>query len=305
MGHNNEHSHQHHHISGKNIGIAVFLNIFITIAQLIGGIISGSVALITDALHNFSDVVSLLLSFYTNRLAKKDRTNNFTYGYKRAEILSAFINSITLIAIAIFLIIEAIKRFFNPEPILSDLVIYFALGSIIINVLSVLILHKEAKENINIKSAYLHLLTDVMTSIAVMFGGIIMKYTNIFWIDSLLSIIIAFYLIFSSYKLLLTSIKILMQATPENVDIIDIRDQILCLKKVDDLKNIHLWQLDDKESFFEANIFIKNDILLSDFEKIMIEIKKILENNNIKNYNIQPNIAVLNPQPSACNAMIP
>ncbi|NPA45273.1 MAG: cation transporter, partial [Chlorobi bacterium] len=112
--HNHGHHHHHHHhheVSGKNIGITILLNVVITVSQIIGGILSGSIALLTDALHNFSDVISLLLSWFTNRLAKRKSTEKQTYGFKRAEILSAFINSATLIAIAIFLIVEAIKRF--------------------------------------------------------------------------------------------------------------------------------------------------------------------------------------------------
>jgi len=298
MGHNHHHKHtQHtHEISGKNIGIAVFLNILITISQLVGGIISGSVALLSDALHNFSDVISLLLSFFTNRLAKKKSTIKQTYGFKRAEILSAFINSVTLIAIAIYLIVEAVERFLNPEPVKSDLVIYFALGSIIVNFISVLLLHKDAKESMNMKSAYLHLLTDVMTSVAVMIGGILMKYYDIYRIDSILSIAIAFYLIFSSYKLLLASIKILMQFTPKDIDILDIRDQITRIKDVRNIHHVHFWQLNDKDVFFEAHIDIENDIHISEFQKILTKIEVILNDHKITHYNIQPEFSRNDPK---------
>lgn len=287
MGQNHDHSHSHS-ISGKNIGIAIFLNIIITVSQIVGGIISGSVALLTDALHNFSDVISLLLSYFTNRLAKKKSTTKQTYGFKRAEILSAFVNSVTLIAIAIYLIVEAVERFLNPEPVKADLVIYFALGSIIINFISVLLLHKDAKNSINMKSAYLHLLTDVMTSIAVMIGGILMKYFDIYRIDSVLSIMIAIYLIFSSYKLLLTSIKILMQFTPQDIDIWDIRDQITCIADVKNVHHVHFWQLNDKDIFFEAHIDLEKDISITEFQDILMEIETILYKSKITHFNIQP-----------------
>ena len=205
-------SHDHHHhsyqVSGKNMAVAIFLNILITVGQIIGGLISGSVALLTDALHNFSDVVSLLLSYITNRIAKRESTTKQTFGFKRAEILSAFVNAAVLIGIAVFLIVEAAQRFFQPHEIKSDLVIWFALGSIVINFISVLMLQKDAKESMNIKSAYLHLLTDVMTSVVVLVGGLLMKFYAVFWIDPLLSIGIALYLILSSYKLLAATIKI-------------------------------------------------------------------------------------------------
>jgi len=287
MGHNHEHSHSHS-ISGKNIGIAIFLNILITIFQIIGGIISGSVALLTDALHNFSDVISLFLSYFTNRLAKRKSTAKQTYGYKRAEILSAFVNSVTLIAIAIYLIVEAVERFLNPEPVKADLVIYFAIGSVVINLISVLLLHKDAKDSINMKSAYLHLLTDVMTSIAVMIGGILMKYFDVYRIDSLLSIMIAIYLIFSSYKLLWTSIKILMQFTPQDIDIYNISDQITAVIGIKNVHHVHLWQLNDKDLFFEAHIDLEMNISITEFQEILMVIETILHNRNITHFNIQP-----------------
>ncbi len=287
MEHNHQHNHTHN-ISGKNLGIAVFLNIIITVAQVIGGFLSGSMALLTDALHNFSDVISLLLSYFTNRLAKRKSTTKQTFGFKRAEILSAFVNSVTLIAIAIFLIVEAVERFLNPEPVKADMVIYFALGSIVTNLISVLLLQKDAKDSLNMKSAYLHLLTDVMTSIAVMIGGILMKYFDIYRIDSVLSIMIAIYLIFSSYKLLWASIKILMQFTPHEVNVLEISDEISKLTGIKNIHHVHFWQLNDKDLFFEAHIDLEKDIRITEFQIILSKIEKLLTKNNIMHFNIQP-----------------
>ena len=249
------HHHHHHQASGKNLGIAVILNLLISVGQLIGGFLSGSMALLTDALHNFSDVLSLLLSWFTNRLAQKPADLQFTFGYKRAEILAAFVNALTLVFIALFLIIEAVKRLYNPEPVLSQWVIYFALGSIGINVLSVVLLHNDAKHSLNIKSAYLHLLTDVMTSVAVLIGGLLMKYFHIYWIDSLLSVLIAGYLIYSSLDIIRHSIRILMQASPKEVDLDLIKKQILSLEGVQSVDKIHFWQLNEHDFF--AHIFLQ------------------------------------------------
>jgi len=278
----------HHHISGKNIGLAIILNIVITLAQLIGGVISGSIALLTDALHNFSDVVSLVLSWFTNRLAKRKSTVKQTYGYKRAEILAAFINSATLILIAIYLIVEAIKRWMSPQEVLSDLVIWFAAGSIVINFLSVVLLSKDAKENMNMKSAYLHLLTDVMTSIAVLTGGILMKFYEVYSIDSILSIIIAIYLIISSYKILWSSIKILMQFTPEEANLKEISSEISQINSVKNIHHVHIWQLNDNEFHFEAHVEFREDITITNFQKQLIKIEEILRKYDITHSNIQP-----------------
>lgn len=278
----------HHYISGKNIGITIILNIFITLAQLIGGVISGSMALLTDALHNFSDVISLLLSWFTNRLAKRKSTVKQTYGYKRAEILAAFVNSATLILIAIYLMVEAVIRLMNPEPILSGIVIWFAGGSIVVNFLSVLLLSKDAKENINMKSAYLHLLTDVMTSVAVLIGGILMKYYEIYSIDSILSILIAFYLIISSYKILWSSIKILMQFTPEEANLEKISLEITALDEIKNIHHVHIWQLNDNEFHFEAHIEFHKNISITTFQEHLKHIEEILSKYNITHSNIQP-----------------
>lgn len=290
MGHNHHdgHSHHSHEISGKNIGIAILLNVVITVAQIIGGMLSGSVALLTDALHNFSDVVSLLLSFFTNRLAKRKSTPKQTFGYKRAEILSAFINSATLIGIAIYLIVEAAQRFLNPQAVISNMVIYFALGSIVINFISVLLLQKDAKDNMNMKSAYLHLLTDVLTSVAVMVGGFLMKYFEVYWVDSLLSVLIALYLIWSSYKLLLESLKILMQFSPTDIDINTVCDEITKIDEVKNVHHVHLWQLNDKDLFFEAHVDLENNMTIVEFQNILLKIELILKENNISHCNIQP-----------------
>ncbi|MDG1136383.1 MAG: cation diffusion facilitator family transporter, partial [Bacteroidales bacterium] len=275
-------------VSGRKMAIAIVLNIFITISQIIGGLISGSVALLSDALHNFSDVISLILSYITNRLAKKKSTEQQTYGFKRAEILSAFINSVTLIAIAIYLIVEAVERFINPQVIDFNIVIVFASASVVINLISVIILHKDSKGNMNIKSAYLHLLTDVMTSLAVVLGGFMMKYFEIYRIDSILSFLIAFYLIFSSYKLTIESIKILMQFTPNNLDIQNICKDICSLEEIVNTHHVHLWQLNDKDVFFEAHIDLQNDITITDFQGVLIKIENILDNYHIHHFNIQP-----------------
>jgi cobalt-zinc-cadmium efflux system protein len=278
----------HHPISGKNLGIAVLLNILITLAQLVGGLISGSMALLTDALHNFSDVISLLLSWFSNRLAKRKSTLKRTYGYKRAEILSAFVNATTLTFIAIYLIFEAVKRWFNPQEVLSDLVIWFAAGSILINFLSVLLVSKDAKKNMNMKSAYLHLLTDVMTSIAVLIGGLLMKFYQIYRIDSILSIVIAVYLIFSIYKILWSSLKILMQFTPEMIDIKQISLEISKISAVKNIHHVHIWQLNDLEHHFEAHIAFNDDISITQFQDHLHSIENLLKKYGITHSNIQP-----------------
>ena len=224
--HTHNHSHSHNDLKGRNLFISILLNILITVAQVIGGIFSGSLALLSDALHNFSDVISLVVSFLANKLAKKQASLHRTFGYKRAEILAAFINASTLIIVAVLLIIEAVKRFRNPEEIESNLVIWLSLLGIIANGLSVLLLKKDSEANMNMKSAYLHLLTDMMASVAVLIGGLLMKYYQVYWVDSVLTFIIGLYLIWMGFDLLKNSTKLLMLFTPDTIPIKKIVEEL-------------------------------------------------------------------------------
>lgn len=292
MSHSHSHNHSHHshgNLKGTNLLISIFLNILITIAQVFGGIISGSLALLSDALHNFSDVISLIISYIANRLSKKKASLNKTFGYKRAEILAAFINSSTLIIVAILLVIEAVERFQNPQVIESALVIWLSAIAILGNGFSVLLLKKDADTNMNMKSAYLHLLTDMMASIAVLVGGLLIKFYNVFWVDSVLTFFIALYLIWMGYDLLKSSTKVLMLFTPESVPVNDIITEIINLKAVKNIHHIHVWQLNEMETHFEAHIDFYEDISLSEFDEILHTIEDILNRKfDINHVNIQP-----------------
>jgi len=292
MSHSHSYNHSHHshgNLKGTNLLISIFLNILITIAQVFGGIISGSLALLSDALHNFSDVLSLIISYIANRLSKKKASLNKTFGYKRAEILAAFINSSTLIIVAILLVIEAVERFQNPQVIESALVIWLSTIAILGNGFSVLLLKKDADTNMNMKSAYLHLLTDMMASIAVLVGGLLIKFYNVFWVDSVLTFFIALYLIWMGYDLLKSSTKVLMLFTPESVPVNDIITEIINLKAVKNIHHIHVWQLNEMETHFEAHIDFYEDISLSEFDEILHTIEDILNRKfDINHVNIQP-----------------
>ncbi|MFT5231296.1 MAG: cobalt-zinc-cadmium efflux system protein, partial [Candidatus Azotimanducaceae bacterium] len=215
--HNHSHAHAHPDLKGKKLLLSIFLNIAITVAQVIGGLISGSLSLLSDALHNFSDVLSLIVSYVADLYSKKEASPERTFGYKRAEIIAAFVNALSLIIVAICLVYEAIHRFFDPQKIDSSIVIWLALLGILANGFSVLLLHKDSKSNMNMRSAYLHLMTDMAASVAVLVGGLLMKYLGWFWVDSVLTVLIAIYLVIMGYKLLKESFKVLMLFTPENL----------------------------------------------------------------------------------------
>lgn len=291
MAHSQSHNHSHNHgdLKGRNLVLSILLNILITVAQVIGGLVSGSLSLLSDALHNFTDVISLIVSYIANVFSKQKASINRTFGYKRAEILAAFINAATLIIIAILLIIEAFKRFQNPQEIESDLVIWLSLLGIIANGISVLLLKKDAKVNMNMKSAYLHLFTDMLASIAVLIGGLLMKFYQMFWVDSALTVAIALYLIWVGYDLLKDSFKVLMLFTPEDIQVKDIVIELQQLKEIKNVHHVHIWQLNEEEIHLEAHIDFNSDITLSQFDVILQDIEELLYHKfDINHVNIQP-----------------
>ena len=286
-----------YNVTAKNLFISIILNVVITIAQVIGGIISGSLALISDALHNFSDVLTLIISYIAHKLSRKKASIEQTFGLKRAELIAAFINALSLIIVGLYLAYEAVQRFFHPQPIASNLVIYLALLGIIVNGISVLVLKKDAQHNLNMKSAYLHLFTDMMASVAVLLGGILMKYFKWYWVDSLLTICIAIYLIVVAYNLLKTSTKMLMLFTPSNIDIKDIVREVHKIDGVNKLHHIHVWHLNEEELHLEAHLDCKEDITLSQFNEILNNIEDVLFNKfNINHINIQPEYKKQDPK---------
>jgi len=287
------HEHHHHEVEGKNLFFTILLNAGISLAELIGGIVSGSISLISDAIHNFSDVLSLIISYIANKLAKREATDKQTFGYKRSEIIAAFLNSATLIVLAFFILYEAIERFLNPVEISSDLVIWLALGSIFVNGLSVLFIKKDAEGNMNMKSAYLHLFGDMMTSIAVLIGGILMKYFQIFWIDPVFSILIAIYLLYLSWDIFKSSLKIMMQFTPDEIDVNEINTEVSKIRGVKNLHHIHIWQINEHDIMFEAHVDLQNDIAISEFEQVMEKVKEYLHDKyEIHHVTLQPEFSV-------------
>ncbi len=286
-----------HEVKGKNLVLSIILNLIITIAQVVGGIISGSLALISDALHNFSDVLSLVFSLVAHKLSRRKASINNTFGYKRAELIAAFVNASTLVIVAFILIYGAIGRFIAPKPIESGLVIWLALLGIIVNGMSVIFLKKDAEHNINMKSAYLHLLTDMMASVAVLVGGLLMKFYGWFWVDSVMTIAIAIYLIVVGIKLLMVSTKMLMLFTPDFIDIKELVREIHKIKGVNKLHHIHVWHLNDEELHLEAHLDCSNDIRMSEFNELLHEVEQVLFLKfNINHINIQPEFKKQDPK---------
>ncbi len=283
------HTHDHKDLKGRNLLLTIVLNVVITVSQVIGGLISGSLSLLSDALHNFSDVISLIISYVADKYSKKDASFDKTFGYKRAEIIAAFVNAATLLIVAIYLIYEAVKRFVNPQEIESGLVIWLAVLGIVANGFSVLLIRKDAKENMNMRSAYIHLFTDMSASVAVLIGGLLMKYLGWFWVDSVLTVLIAIYLLVVGYDLLKNSFNVLMLFTPKDIKLERISNKITTISEVKSIHHIHVWQLNEQETHLEAHMEFSKDLTLSEFDAILETVEKILYDDfGINHVNIQP-----------------
>lgn len=274
-----KHNHHHHHnfedTSILKLWISIFLNLIITIAEFVGGILSNSLALLSDAVHNLNDTISLAISLVARKVSKKDVTKEKTYGYKRAEIIGAFINLITLVIVALFLIKEGFERFFDPQPIDGFTMFWVAIVGLLGNFITAALLYKDSKNNLNMKSAYIHILSDGLSSVGVIIGGwLILKY-QWYIVDTILTIGIGAYILWHSYHLLRETIDILMQAAPPEMDITELQKSIVNINKVCDVHHVHVWQLDEHQTMLECHVVVQEKDI-TDMESIKADIKKVL-----------------------------
>ncbi|MBU1221102.1 cation diffusion facilitator family transporter [Myxococcota bacterium] len=288
----NHHKHNHYHpdtgkLSTSRLLIAVSLNFLITTGEIIGGVLSGSLALLSDALHNFTDAIALIISYTASKISRKENTLERTFGYRRIEILAALINALFLVTVSVFLIKEGIERILKPVQINGFIVITVALVGLCANTISVLILHKDSKHNLNVKSAYIHLLGDALSSLAVVVGGIIMHFFRIYWIDAVLTILIALFIIKSAISIVVEASGILMHKVPDGLNILEIENKIMELPHIDGIHHVHIWQLNEIDVFFESHVDLKSDCLISETADIRKQIESILKEFGISHVTLQ------------------
>jgi cobalt-zinc-cadmium efflux system protein len=230
--------------------------------------------------------VAIALSYFTNRIGQRPKDNRRTFGYKRAEIISAFINSTVLLAISALLIYEAIKRISAPEKINGSLMIIVASIGLVANLLSVFLLKRDSQHNLNIKSSYLHLLSDTLSSVGVLVGGVAISLWNVVWIDPVITILISLFIFRETWHVVKMTIDILMQSSAV-LDYEEIKKDIERIDKVKNIHHVHSWMINEKTIYFEAHIDME-DILLSEVEKVYDEIEHVLkENYGISHVTIQ------------------
>lgn len=292
--HDHEHNHSHHQhdisgLSGTRIFWVTVLNFVITLAEVIGGLLSGSLALLSDSLHNLSDTVAIALSYVANRIAQRPKNPKKTFGYKRTEILAAFVNSTFLIAVSAFLIVEAVQRWRHPETIDGLLMMIVAAIGLLANLLSVILLRRDSHANINIKSSYLHLLSDTVSSVGVVIGGILIQVWGWYWVDPLVTLLISLYIMREAWAIVRLSVDILMQSGA-NLDYEKIRQEIEAIDGVNNLHHVHSWMTNENTIFFEAHLDL-DDMSLCAAQEILVHVEKLLvENHGISHVTLQPEV---------------
>jgi cobalt-zinc-cadmium efflux system protein len=277
MGHS--HNNSEYESSNRSLLLATVLNIFITVVEIIGGIMANSLALLSDALHNLSDTIAILLAYIARRISQRDSNERKTFGYKRIEILAAFFNAILLIGISVFLVFEAIKRFNDPEPIKGLLMFIVASAGLIFNLAAVLLLRKHSDSSLNIRSAYLHLLGDTFSSVAVIVAGILIYFFEIIWVDPLITILISIYIIKETWGVFKQSADILMQATPKGIDVHSITTRLEDLEGISNIHHVHIWGLSENDFHFECHVELSEDKTVSETALIRDQIEKTLHTN--------------------------
>jgi len=282
-------SHKHHHTerdfeNEKKIEFlsVISLNLFISIAEIIAGIISQSMALVSDAFHNLEDTVSIIISYIAWIFSSKEPNFKRTYGYKRIEIIAAFVNSIFLIGICVFIILESIKRLIKPENINSDIMLLVSLFAFVINISCAYILHNESKNNLNWKASYLHMIGDSFFSLAILVGSFFIKKYNLYIIDPILSVLMSVFIIYQSISVLVKSFNILMQSGAD-LDYLEIKKDIEKIDGVVNVHHIHSWFGNEKTIYFEAHIEVK-DCLVSQSSKIYSSINEVLTKKYLINH---------------------
>lgn len=251
------HNHEHHH-AGENIKVAFFLNFAFCIIEFIGGVFTNSVAILSDALHDLGDSISLLLAWYFQRLSGKKRDAKFSYGYRRFSLLGALINSAVLLVGSVFIITESVKRLSEPSQPMAEGMLVLAIVGLVINGLAVLRLKKGT--SINERVVSLHLLEDVLGWVVVLVGSLLMMFFDLPILDPIMSMGIAGFILFNIYRNIRSTFKVILQGTPEGVDEELISQTILSIPEVQSLHDLHIWSMDGEYNVLTVHLVVKDEI---------------------------------------------
>lgn len=294
--------HDHHKISADasfGLWINIFINISITFFEFLFGFFSGSYALLSDALHNLEDTGGIALSLFAHKVSKKPLDKNKTYGYKRAGVIAALINSIVLLTIFGFLGYEATLRLIHPETVNGETIIWVALIALIGNALGTFFLHKNSKDDLNVKTAFIHMLSDSLNSAAVVVVGIFISVYHIYILDPLVTFAIIAYIVYETIEVVKRSVNILMEGVPAEMNFNEIKRKIESIDNVVSFHHLHVWTLDGKDLLLEGHVRVK-PMNMEKADSIRDRIAEMLR----INYKISHPTIQLEQEPCGCEELI-
>lgn len=271
---NDDEKHEHTVASRKHMLWAVLLTGSFMLIEVIGGVISGSLALLADAGHMLTDTAALLLAFYAITLSAKPADNKRTFGYGRLQVLAAYTNGIFLILLTGWIVWESIQRFYQPNPIQSTTMLIVALLGLFVNLIVFKILHSASSSNINIRSALLHVVGDLLGSVGAIVAALIIWQWNILWVDPLLSVFVSLLILRSAYYIIKESSHILLEGKPEQMDTDEIRDDLLRLTGIADVHHMHLWSISEREPLMTFHAVIEDGYDGDSMIDIMLDLLK-------------------------------
>jgi cobalt-zinc-cadmium efflux system protein len=282
--HADGHGHHHHHAT-DNIKVAFFLNLGFTVVEIFGGLWINSIAILSDALHDLGDSLSLGLAWYFQKLSQKGSDQHFSYGYKRFSLLGAVINSVVLLLGSGVVLWVAIPRLFNPEPVHAPGMIGFALLGVTVNGIAALRLHKG--NTLNERVAMLHLLEDVLGWAAVLVGGLLLYFFNWPIIDPLLSVLITCFILYNVVRNLRKGLKILLQGIPSNVSIGQVRQRLEQVPEVLSVHDLHLWTLDGISHVATLHAVVNNNLNLVEANEVKQRIRAAMQDEHIEHVTVE------------------
>ena len=276
MPHSHDHSHGTENVSDNVLLWCIIVNMGLSVFEFVAGAISGSVALMADALHNTNDAAALLIAYIARKISRKGADEHYTFGYRRAELIGAMIQLTALILVGLYLVYEAVRRIFEPEPLLGGWIMAAAGVALIVDVITAWLLWAMSKGSLNVKAAFLHNLTDAGASVAVLVGGAAIFWLGWTWVDPVLTLIIAGYILYMSFGLLKKTSRILMEGTPPGLSLGGIKKDIENLKSVENVHHLHVWELDENHTALEAHVRIESTV--QSHSGLRRQIKALLEN---------------------------
>lgn len=284
--------HDHHHpvtLTHVNTAfmVGIALNLLFVIIEVIFGFYAHSLSLLSDAGHNLADVATLALALLAFRLLKVRSNEHYTYGYRKTSILVALFNALALVASVGIIIYEAIVRLFHPQPTPGNTIAIVAGIGVLINGFTAFLFLSNKEKDINVKSAYLHLLSDALVSLGIVIGGIIIHYTSWFWIDSLLSCIVALVILYSTWSILKDSLRLSLDGVPADINLEDIRKTILRTEGIWGMYHLHVWAISSTENAMTAHLVLKDGASFDEERRIKEELRHSLLHHNIHHVTLE------------------